>query len=394
MSDLIGSMIKRNLISECFDIFDYLDSEYFLNCRLVCKLWNAFIDNHFYNEITGKKYLKRKLNRNFFSKDYIPREIKVDVDVIITGYLNQYDEVGQLRSLSADEYGIILFTTNKDVICFEPLCLREVWRTKIDKSCYLLNDRWVFMNEMNKNYIFIFARLDGIRFAEEFDVHFWIIDRSNGEILSSKFDPTNPDSSDIPKLWCSFKMYQNLGVPAMKVYQNDLLCLFDCGVIAFFKLPSHDEMKSPSIQKLDTLYAEELYDCPITYNQTGHKKPYLPSFLFNDGNHLISLCDNPSREIIEWDFITGQKRNKMHLKKYIDSDHDIIELIVKWPYVLVRFQPYTCNDFTIVICNIDDGKVIKKNLLNSICFQNIVTNCYDNSSSVEIMTKKEELLGM
>ena len=129
MSDLIGSMINRNLISECFDIFDYLDSQYFVNCRLVCRLWKLFIDKYFYNEIKGKKYLKRKLNRNFFSKEYIPKNIKVDLDVLELDESNRCcNSDKQLVSLKADEHGVVLFTTQKDVIYFEPLCLGEVWR--------------------------------------------------------------------------------------------------------------------------------------------------------------------------------------------------------------------------------------------------------------------------
>ena len=117
------------------------------------------------------------------------------------------------------------------------------------------------------------------------------------------------------------------------------------------------------------LYKEDLYACRPIYSvhKSGIPKRYLPSFLSNDGQHLLSASNNLSREIIEWDFRTGQKLNKIHLKHYIANVYDIEELNVKWPYALVKINLHDGNgldlcgirDYKIVVCNMINGKLIR-----------------------------------
>ena len=50
-TDLMQSLIQRNLFQYCFDVFAYLDSRSFSNCRLVSKEWKKFIDEEFLQKI-------------------------------------------------------------------------------------------------------------------------------------------------------------------------------------------------------------------------------------------------------------------------------------------------------------------------------------------------------
>ena len=75
--DIIEQLLQRDLTDICFQILSHLDSETFGNCRLVCQLWNQFIEHYFYNFPKGQEWLKQKLVSNFLNETYQPKEDKV-----------------------------------------------------------------------------------------------------------------------------------------------------------------------------------------------------------------------------------------------------------------------------------------------------------------------------
>ena len=52
-ADFIGLLLDYDLIEICFKIFSHLDGKSLANCRLVCHMWNSFIDFHFFEKPKG-----------------------------------------------------------------------------------------------------------------------------------------------------------------------------------------------------------------------------------------------------------------------------------------------------------------------------------------------------
>ena len=66
--DIIKCLLEKNLTQIFFEIFNYLDSQSFANCRLVNHEWKNYADEYYTGTLKGKKSIKKKLKGKVSNK--------------------------------------------------------------------------------------------------------------------------------------------------------------------------------------------------------------------------------------------------------------------------------------------------------------------------------------
>ena len=355
MDDIIGLMLRRNLISECFDIFNSLDNQSFVTCQLVCRSWKSFIDNYFPKCLKGRDGLRYKLNKNMFEKDYTPQITKIDIHIDKFKSVGQDVKENKFLALTADDVGILVFTLFHDVICFEPSSFHEIWRIKLEdehfvaQEFYSSSSKIVRMNAMNRKFIFILT--EDKTFLDENGqwmkvISLWIINRSIGNIVRQYWNVFQTKAHNI---------YHT--IVATKVFDHRILCIASEDTIIFLHLPTPDVMSSLSYE----------IPCPLHKERVYSVNPSDVTFtcMAVDGKHLVSGSSNAS--IILWNFETYQKQNIFDLRQFQKNALCIYEIDISMPFVVAEIlldpTSESRNDcrylYAIVVCNIITSELIR-----------------------------------
>ena len=190
--DIIEHLLSKNQIDFCFEVFNHLDSQSFINSRNVCQTWKTFIDIEFYNTIRGEKSLREKLKSNFLNGEYSPKEDKIKILKPVSCYSNQENNERIVSDIKADDISICIIgveISNMEQVFVENFdfsSLKLLWTFKMDPD-YIKSDAEDQPNlrlcvNQNRIYIFtVFSRIGG-------DVY--IIDRTFGHCLK-KFRAAN-----------------------------------------------------------------------------------------------------------------------------------------------------------------------------------------------------------
>ena len=320
--DIIEQLLSKNQTDFCFEVFNHLDSQSFINSRNVCQSWKSFIDNEFYNTIRGEKSLREKLKSNYLDKEYSPKEERIKI-------LKQHWIERNISDLKADDISICLvsvevcpYVANAYLENFDFNSLKLLWIYKIDPD-YIKSDDEDQPNlklcvNQNRIYIFtVFSRIGG-------DVY--IIDRTSGHCLK-KFQAAN-----------------NQKLISVRDFENRVLAVVDKVELRLF-----DVEKTVEESPITEIFSD---------NNKGHG--YNFTGLQNDGNKLISISkanlgSGPSGEIILWKF-ENPGGGKV---KSVQVQHNINHMNVKWPYVVMSGD-YEDKTESIFIYNLKNEVLVRE----------------------------------
>ena len=126
--DIIELLLKRNLIEVVFDIFKNLDNVTFVNCKLVCKMWNQFIDFHFHETKKGRTVIQTKLKTNFFQASYLPR---MSSRVLISNMASRRQNRDSISGIQMDKFSISVSKWSGSLSNYDFKTLKHLWTVKI-----------------------------------------------------------------------------------------------------------------------------------------------------------------------------------------------------------------------------------------------------------------------
>ena len=139
--DIIELLLKRNLIEVVFDIFEYLDNVTFINCKLVCKKWNQFIEFYFHETKKGRNVIQTKLRRNFFQASYLPR---LNSRILISNLASRRHNRDSISGIQMDKFSISVSKWSGSLSNYAFQTLKHLWTVKICEFAirhYLTSDK-------------------------------------------------------------------------------------------------------------------------------------------------------------------------------------------------------------------------------------------------------------
>ena len=139
--DIIELLLKRNLIEVVFDIFENLDNVTFVNCKLVCKKWNQFIDFHFHETKKGRNVIQTKLRTNFLQASYLPR---LNSRVLISNLASRRQNRDSISGIQMDKFSISVSKWSGNLSNYDFQSMKHLWTVKICEFAirhYLTSDK-------------------------------------------------------------------------------------------------------------------------------------------------------------------------------------------------------------------------------------------------------------
>ena len=334
--DIIEHLLSKNQTDFCFEVFNHLDSQSFINSRKVCQSWKIFIDNEFYNTIRGEKSLREKLKSNYLNNEYSPKEEKINILEPIISDSNSNQENNNIiariiSDMKADDISICIVSVDVPNVeqafleNYDFSSLKLLWTFKMDPD-YIKSDAEDQPNlrlcvNQNRIYIFtVFSRIGG-------DVY--IIDRKFGHCLK-KFSAANTQ-----KL---------IGV---RDFENKVLAVVDKVELRLYNVEK-------TVKEITTTEIFSDNNKDHGFNFTG---------LQNDGNKLVSISKSnlgsgPSGEIILWKFEKNQGLGGSKVKT-VQVQHNIDHMNVKWPYVVMSGD-YEDKTESIFIFNLENEVLVRE----------------------------------
>ena len=152
--DIIELLLLHDLTELCFIIFNELDSHSFVNCRLVCHIWNDFIKYYFFEQPKGKKCLQMKLSSNFLSETYKPK-------------ITLISEIEKVSQVIADEENVCISTKSGSISMYNSHSLKHLWTLKVydEMIQHCMDTKRIFVvtsdSSRDVGHIFILDRQKG-----------------------------------------------------------------------------------------------------------------------------------------------------------------------------------------------------------------------------------------
>ena len=139
--DIIELLLERNLIEVVFEIFEYLDNVTFVNCNLVCKKWNSFIEFYFHETKKGRNVIQTKLKTNFLYATYSPR---LNSRVLISNLASRRQNRDSISGIQMDNFSISVSKWSGSLSNYDFQSLTHLWTVKICEFAikhYLTSDK-------------------------------------------------------------------------------------------------------------------------------------------------------------------------------------------------------------------------------------------------------------